>query len=210
MSKSCKNLCNLVSIFIFYFLCFPIANQMICTSWPKKNDLYLNHISSDNLVLYLSCGEKSRECHLSDSLYLISFLKDSIFHGIILFSIFSAFFLQNKKLLCIISVIFQVTILRFMYSFLLLFLGSRIGRLWVIWTVGVVELSVRTCQSTLIDLYFAFWGYCNYRPMLHWLFSLGVLEADFVQPSHNKQDFERTSLFQKLEVRLKEMTWEYW
>jgi hypothetical protein len=41
-------------------------------------------------------------------------------------------------------------------------------------------------------------------------FLLGVLEADFVQPSHNKQDFERTSLFQKLEVRLKEMTWEYW
>ncbi|XP_062017533.1 protein MICRORCHIDIA 6-like isoform X2 [Rosa rugosa] len=39
---------------------------------------------------------------------------------------------------------------------------------------------------------------------------VGVLEADFVEPSHNKQDFERTSLFQKLEVRLKEMTWEYW
>ncbi|XP_040362764.1 protein MICRORCHIDIA 6-like [Rosa chinensis] len=38
---------------------------------------------------------------------------------------------------------------------------------------------------------------------------VGVLEADFVEPSHNKQDFERTSLFQKLEVRLKEMTWEY-
>ncbi|KAI4336179.1 hypothetical protein L6164_014737 [Bauhinia variegata] len=39
---------------------------------------------------------------------------------------------------------------------------------------------------------------------------VGVLQADFVQPTHNKQDFERTSLFQKLEVRLKEMTWEYW
>ncbi|XP_004299917.1 PREDICTED: MORC family CW-type zinc finger protein 3 isoform X2 [Fragaria vesca subsp. vesca] len=39
---------------------------------------------------------------------------------------------------------------------------------------------------------------------------VGVLEADFIEPSHNKQDFERTSLFQKLEVRLKEMTWEYW
>lgn len=39
---------------------------------------------------------------------------------------------------------------------------------------------------------------------------VGVLEANFVEPTHNKQDFERTSLFQKLEGRLKEMTWEYW
>ncbi|KAK4270770.1 hypothetical protein QN277_019542 [Acacia crassicarpa] len=38
----------------------------------------------------------------------------------------------------------------------------------------------------------------------------GVLQADFIEPIHNKQDFERTSLFQKLEIRLKEMTWEYW
>ncbi|KAK9674202.1 hypothetical protein RND81_12G218000 [Saponaria officinalis] len=39
---------------------------------------------------------------------------------------------------------------------------------------------------------------------------VGILEANFVEPTHNKQDFERTSLFQKLETRLKEMTWEYW
>ncbi|XP_065875293.1 protein MICRORCHIDIA 6-like [Euphorbia lathyris] len=39
---------------------------------------------------------------------------------------------------------------------------------------------------------------------------VGVLEANFVEPTHNKQGFERTSLFQKLESRLKEMTWEYW
>ncbi|GMI84560.1 Microrchidia 6, DEFECTIVE IN MERISTEM SILENCING 11 [Hibiscus trionum] len=39
---------------------------------------------------------------------------------------------------------------------------------------------------------------------------VGVLEANFIQPTHNKQDFERTSLLQKLETRLKEMTWEYW
>lgn len=39
---------------------------------------------------------------------------------------------------------------------------------------------------------------------------VGALEANFVEPTHNKQDFERTSLFQKLECRLKEMTWEYW
>ncbi|KAI5417030.1 hypothetical protein KIW84_041865 [Lathyrus oleraceus] len=38
----------------------------------------------------------------------------------------------------------------------------------------------------------------------------GMLQADEVQPTHNKQDFERTSLFQKLEIRLKDMTWEYW
>lgn len=39
---------------------------------------------------------------------------------------------------------------------------------------------------------------------------VGALEANFVEPTHNKQDFERTTLFQKLESRLKEMTWEYW
>lgn len=41
-------------------------------------------------------------------------------------------------------------------------------------------------------------------------FFLGVLEANFIEPIHNKQDFEKTSVFQKLEVRLKEMTFEYW
>ncbi|XP_010678804.2 protein MICRORCHIDIA 6 isoform X2 [Beta vulgaris subsp. vulgaris] len=39
---------------------------------------------------------------------------------------------------------------------------------------------------------------------------VGVLEANFIEPIHNKQDFEKTSLFQKLEARLKDMTWEYW
>ncbi|GAB2221222.1 hypothetical protein Drorol1_Dr00012393 [Drosera rotundifolia] len=39
---------------------------------------------------------------------------------------------------------------------------------------------------------------------------VGVLQANFVEPTHNKQEFEKTSLFQKLETRLKEMTWEYW
>ncbi|KAL2243708.1 UNVERIFIED_CONTAM: Protein MICRORCHIDIA 6, partial [Sesamum indicum] len=39
---------------------------------------------------------------------------------------------------------------------------------------------------------------------------VGVLEANFIEPSHNKQDFEKTPVFQKLETRLKEMTQEYW
>ncbi|KAI3777615.1 hypothetical protein L1987_47415 [Smallanthus sonchifolius] len=39
---------------------------------------------------------------------------------------------------------------------------------------------------------------------------IGVLETNFIEPTHNKQDFEKTSLFQKLITRLKEMTWEYW
>ncbi|GAB4849230.1 hypothetical protein Ancab_004041 [Ancistrocladus abbreviatus] len=39
---------------------------------------------------------------------------------------------------------------------------------------------------------------------------VGVLEANFIEPTHDKQDFERTSLFQKLEARLKEMMVEYW
>nr|XP_043635814.1 protein MICRORCHIDIA 6-like isoform X2 [Erigeron canadensis] len=39
---------------------------------------------------------------------------------------------------------------------------------------------------------------------------VGILEANFIEPTHDKQDFEKTSIFQKLKHRLKEMTWEYW
>ncbi|XP_059643258.1 protein MICRORCHIDIA 6-like isoform X2 [Cornus florida] len=39
---------------------------------------------------------------------------------------------------------------------------------------------------------------------------VGILEANFIEPTHNKQDFEKTNVFQKLEVRLREMTFEYW
>ncbi|PIA61815.1 hypothetical protein AQUCO_00200068v1 [Aquilegia coerulea] len=38
----------------------------------------------------------------------------------------------------------------------------------------------------------------------------GVLEANFIEPTHNKQEFEKTAVFQKLEARLKDMTLEYW
>ncbi|CAH2076488.1 unnamed protein product, partial [Thlaspi arvense] len=39
---------------------------------------------------------------------------------------------------------------------------------------------------------------------------VGVLEANFIEPSHNKQDFERSSLFQRLEARLKKVFTDYW
>ncbi|XP_031260787.1 protein MICRORCHIDIA 2-like [Pistacia vera] len=39
---------------------------------------------------------------------------------------------------------------------------------------------------------------------------VGVLEANFMEPTHDKQDFERSALFVRLESRLKQMTIEYW
>jgi hypothetical protein len=39
---------------------------------------------------------------------------------------------------------------------------------------------------------------------------VGMLETNFIEPTHNKQDFEKTSLFQKLEARLRDMAMEYW
>lgn len=39
---------------------------------------------------------------------------------------------------------------------------------------------------------------------------VGVLEANFMEPAHDKQDFERTPVLQRLEGRLKSMTVEYW
>lgn len=38
----------------------------------------------------------------------------------------------------------------------------------------------------------------------------GVLEANFIEPAHDKQGFERTGVFLRLENRLKGMTIEYW
>ncbi|XP_042501771.1 protein MICRORCHIDIA 2-like isoform X2 [Macadamia integrifolia] len=39
---------------------------------------------------------------------------------------------------------------------------------------------------------------------------IGVLEANFIEPAHDKQDFERTSLFIRLEMKLKQIITEYW
>ncbi|KAK8694669.1 hypothetical protein V6N13_072216 [Hibiscus sabdariffa] len=39
---------------------------------------------------------------------------------------------------------------------------------------------------------------------------VGVLEADFIEPAHDKQDFERSSMFVRLENRLKQMVNDYW
>lgn len=38
----------------------------------------------------------------------------------------------------------------------------------------------------------------------------GVLEANFIKPAHDKQDFERSALFIRLEGKLKDMVSEYW
>ncbi|KAL5754543.1 hypothetical protein ACOSP7_022763 [Xanthoceras sorbifolium] len=39
---------------------------------------------------------------------------------------------------------------------------------------------------------------------------VGVLEANFIEPTHDKQDFERSSLFVRMESRLKQMISDYW
>lgn len=46
--------------------------------------------------------------------------------------------------------------------------------------------------------------------MIYVMQLIGVLEANFIEPTHNKQDFEKTSLFQRLEDRLRQMAHEYW
>ncbi|XP_057830085.1 protein MICRORCHIDIA 2 isoform X1 [Cryptomeria japonica] len=39
---------------------------------------------------------------------------------------------------------------------------------------------------------------------------IGVLEANFIEPAHDKQDFERTAVLLRLEAKLKQMTLDYW
>jgi hypothetical protein len=38
----------------------------------------------------------------------------------------------------------------------------------------------------------------------------GVLEVNFVEPAHDKQDFERTNCLARLEARLNRMQKKYW
>ncbi|KAM0848255.1 hypothetical protein ACQ4PT_054507 [Festuca glaucescens] len=39
---------------------------------------------------------------------------------------------------------------------------------------------------------------------------VGVLEANFIEPAHDKQDFERTPLFIRLETKLRKIIVDYW
>ncbi|KAH9307980.1 hypothetical protein KI387_035891, partial [Taxus chinensis] len=39
---------------------------------------------------------------------------------------------------------------------------------------------------------------------------VGILEANFIEPAHDKQDFERTGILLRLEAKLKQMTLDYW
>ena len=42
------------------------------------------------------------------------------------------------------------------------------------------------------------------------LLVIGVLEANFVEPAHDKQGFERTTVLSRLETRLIQMQKIYW
>lgn len=55
-----------------------------------------------------------------------------------------------------------------------------------------------------------FWSACSERGLGRGRGIVGVLEANFIRPTHDKQDFEKTELFQRLDTRLKDMTTEYW
>lgn len=39
---------------------------------------------------------------------------------------------------------------------------------------------------------------------------VGILEANFIEPAHDKQDFERTPLFIRLETKLRQIILDYW
>lgn len=53
-------------------------------------------------------------------------------------------------------------------------------------------------------------GKTSWRDSLTKTSSPGVLEANFIEPAHDKQDFERSSLFQRLEARLRRIILDYW
>lgn len=47
-------------------------------------------------------------------------------------------------------------------------------------------------------------------PLLSSLSVTGVLEADFVEPTHDKQGFERTAVLARLENKLVKIQKDYW
>lgn len=51
-------------------------------------------------------------------------------------------------------------------------------------------------------------SYSSALPLFVYL--IGVLEANFIEPAHDKQDFERSTLYIRLETRLKQIVSDYW
>ena len=45
---------------------------------------------------------------------------------------------------------------------------------------------------------------------MYFISNAGVLEANFVEPAHDKQGFERTIVLSRLETRLLQMQKTYW
>lgn len=77
--------------------------------------------------------------------------------------------------------------------------------------LGMVLIKDTVLLVMLNDILFFCSGYFSTISFkLTNLFCSGVLEANFIEPAHDKQDFERSSLFSKLEMRLKQMVMEYW
>lgn len=52
----------------------------------------------------------------------------------------------------------------------------------------------------------------DFRIILNVILSsvIGVLEANFVEPAHDKQGFERTTVLSRLEAKLVQMQKTYW
>lgn len=53
-------------------------------------------------------------------------------------------------------------------------------------------------------------GHLCREDLLLMLSITGVLEANFVEPAHDKQGFERTTVLSRLEARLLQMQKSYW
>lgn len=55
-------------------------------------------------------------------------------------------------------------------------------------------------------------GLTDFRIILNVILSsvIGVLEANFVEPAHDKQGFERTTVLARLEAKLVQMQKTYW
>lgn len=80
--------------------------------------------------------------------------------------------------------------------------GSALGN-------GVVGKSIHFYLKSRLNMFRFEWKTWRWYSLTK-ICSPGVLEANFIEPAHDKQDFERSSLFQRLEARLKKIVYDYW
>ncbi|CAM0912170.1 unnamed protein product [Alopecurus aequalis] len=164
-----------------------------------------HHIVSD--LIYRECIKYRPQVGASvqaDVITTIGFLKGAPYLNIFGFNIYH----RNRLILEAINlIIMQLPKYRLQISEHMEMIKVQYG-LVQNFIEGLITVRIQLKGPTANLFFQPFWSGCSERG--HGRGIAGVLEANFIRPTHDKQDFEKTELFQRLDTRLKDMTTEYW